>query len=300
MIVRINNALKGLPAAALPIGLGCSRLGSVNGASGEEARAIISRALDGGIRFFDTSNIYGQGDSERILGDLLSKRDDCIICSKAGKYLDWKKQALVPLKGLIRATVRKSAKASESVQSARAKPMPMRWDSSFLTKSIEQSLKRLRRERIEMFMLHSPPAQVIKDGQAIETLERLRNSGKLGFIGVSVDDVESANACLRDARIQALQIPVRPGEVAFNEVVDAAASSGVAVIAREILGGHSVVSRAKDPLAFSDARISEMIAHPSISVALVGTTKMNNLNAILRSALNAQAGNHREVCTPTS
>lgn len=283
MILK-KNVLPELQDGALQVGLGCSRLGSINGASADEARALINRALDAGIRFFDTSNIYAQGDSERLLGEVLGRRDDCIICSKAGKYLDWKKRALLPLKGLIRATVKRSSKASEGVRTARAKPMPMRWDEPFLTRSIEQSLRRIGRPRIEMFMLHSPNAKVIEDGEAVGALEGLRGAGKLGIIGVSVDDVETAIACLKDARIKVMQVPIRPGEAIFNEVIHTAALSGVRIIAREILSGHNGIASVDNSSKFLDARISEIIAHPDISLPLVGTTKMKNLDALIASA----------------
>jgi len=108
-----------LPPHALQIGLGCSRIGSVNGPSKEEARLLLERALVEGIRFFDTSNIYGQGDSERLLAEAIGSRDDCIICSKAGKYLDWKKRLLVPVKGMLQGVVQRSG-CGDSARQAHA------------------------------------------------------------------------------------------------------------------------------------------------------------------------------------
>lgn len=278
-----------LPPGALPIGLGCSRLGSINGATGDEARQLISLALDAGVRFFDTSNIYAQGDSERLLGEVLGQRDDCIICSKAGKYLDWKKQALVPLKGMIRTVVRRSSQARQGVASARSKPMPTRWDAAFLQKSIDGSLKRLNRSQIEMFMLHSPGAEIIANGEALDALESAQKAGKIGVVGVSVDDVETAITCLKDLRVRALQIPLLPGDTSFDAVVRQASERGVAVIAREILGGSKAIACAADPAKYANDRIAEIIKQPEISLPLVGTTKVNNLNAAIEAANAAKA-----------
>ncbi|SDF69830.1 Predicted oxidoreductase [Salipiger thiooxidans] len=264
---------------ALPLGLGCSRLGSVNGASGDEARALLHAALARGVRFFDTSNIYAQGDSERLLAEVLGKRDDCVICSKAGKYLDWKKQALVPLKGLLRNVARRSKQASRGVAAARAKPMPTRWDGPFLSSSIDGSLRRLKRERIEMFMLHSPSADVVARGEAVAALEAAQQAGKIGLIGVSVDDVATAEAALGDPRVQALQLPLLPGETEFDSVTQRAADAGVAVIAREILGGAQAISGAMDPARYAADRIAEMVRDPRVALPLVGTTRMVNLQA---------------------
>lgn len=269
---------------ALPLGLGCSRLGSVNGATGDEARALIQLALDEGIRFFDTSNIYGQGDSERLLGDVLGRRDDCIVCSKAGKHLSLKMRALAPLKNVLRTVARRSAQARQGVASARAKPMPTRWDAEFLLTSIDGSLRRLKRDRIEMFMLHSPPAQVVERGDALGAMERARDAGKIDVIGVSVDDVATAEASLRDPRVRALQLPLRPGETAFDTVVEDAARKGVTVIAREILGGAQSIANQRDPAGYARERIIELIRAPGVALPLIGTTRIINLTASIEAA----------------
>lgn len=284
---HVQAMSKMMPAGALPIGLGCSRLGSVNGASGPEALAILQAALDDGIRFFDTSNIYAQGDSERLLSQVLGGRADVIVCSKAGKFLSWKKRALVPLKGLLRGAARRSEQVRKGVASARAKPMPTRWDPAFLTASIDASLGRLKRERMEMFMLHSPDAEVVRRGEAVGALAAAAQAGKLGLIGVSVDNVACAEAALEDPRVQALQIPLLPGDTSFDAVLARATAQGVVVIAREILGGAAAIAGAADPKAYAADRIAEMIHHPSVTLTLVGTTRLGNLAASTEAARRA-------------
>jgi len=272
------------PPGGLPIGLGCSRLGSINGATGDEARRLIHLALDQGVRVFDTANIYGQGDSERLLGEVLGRRDDCVICSKAGKHLSLRMKIAAPLKGMLQGLVRRSGQARRRVSSARARPMPMRWDPPFLLDSIEGSLRRLKRDRIEIFMLHSPPAQALKDGMAVGALASARQAGKIGVIGVSVDDIDAAEAALNDVRVRVLQLPLRPGETAFDSMVRRASSAGVAVIAREILGGPQAVTGAVDPGTYARDRITQVIRTPGVSIPLVGTTRVVNLNASIAAA----------------
>lgn len=273
-----------LSSEALPLGLGCSRLGSINGATGDEARALVKLALDSGVRFFDTSNIYGQGDSERVLGEILGKRDDCIVCSKAGKHLSLKMQALAPLKSILRTVARRSDQARRGVAAARAKPMPTRWDATFLIGSIDASLRRLNRERIEMFMLHSPSAEVVARGEAIGALEKARTAGKIEIIGVSVDDLAAAEAALKDPRVKALQIPLHPGDTTFDGIVQDAARQGVAIIAREILGGAQAIAGQRDPALYARERIIQMIRTPGVSLPLVGTTRTVNLTASIEAA----------------
>ena len=73
--------------ASSMLGMGCSRLGSfLSKGNHREAVATISVAVERGITYFDTSDIYGQGDSERLLGAALSdKRDRVLIATKAGR-----------------------------------------------------------------------------------------------------------------------------------------------------------------------------------------------------------------------
>ncbi len=275
-----------LPPKTLKIGLGCSRIGSVNGPSKDDARLLLQRALAEGLRFFDTSNIYGQGDSERLLAEVIGQRDDCIICSKAGKYLDWKKRLLVPVKGVLRGLVQRSSKAREAVTTVRAKPMPTCWHPDFLRNSLEASLRRLNRPRIEVFFLHSPEAEVLLRGDAIGALEIAQTAGKIGMVGVSVDDVAAGMAALADPRVQVLQVPLRPNETVFDPVVTLAAARGVAVIAREILGGPQAISGAVDPGDYAQTRIAQMIARHDVALPLIGTTKIANLLAAIATARN--------------
>jgi aryl-alcohol dehydrogenase-like predicted oxidoreductase len=282
-----NPLFEFLPQEALPLGLGCSRLGSVNGATDDESRALLKLALDKGIQFFDTSNIYGQGDSERLLGEVVGRRDGCLICSKAGKHLSWKKRTLTPLKGVLRAVTRRSSQTRRGVAAARAKPMPTRWDAPFLLASIDGSLRRLKRPQIDLFMLHSPSRDVVARGEAVGALETARDAGKIGVIGVSVDDVATAEAALRDSRVRALQLPMRPGENDFDAVVQSAMQGGVAVIAREIFGGAKTMEKAVDPASFAWARAVEMIQMPGVTLPLIGTTSGANLTASIEAAREA-------------
>lgn len=273
-----------LPKGALPFGLGCSRLGSVNGATMEMSRRILEHALEAGIRFFDTSNIYAQGDSERLLGGTLQGRHDCMICSKAGKFLPWQKRMLLPLKGVIARVVHKSEHARRSVSEARSRPMPTRWDHSFLTQSIDASLRRLRRDRIDVFMLHSPSADDLASGEAMGPLETAQIAGKLGLIGVSVDDVACAKKAMKDPRVQILQIPLLPKEAEFEAVINLASEAGIHLIAREIFGGTRGISGAPSPTLFAANRLQDLIRRQDLTLPLVGTTKLENLMASITAA----------------
>lgn len=281
----LTNRLSHLfPHDTMRLGLGCSRLGSVNGSSAQESLSLLKTAIDAGIRFFDTSNIYAQGDSERLLAQAIGQREDCIICSKAGKYLSWKRRLFLPAKSVLKSVVGRSDTARRSVASARSRPMPTCWDAAFLSTSIDGSLKRLKRDRIDVFLLHSPPGDVLSQGDAIGTLAAARAAGKIDLIGASVDDVAAAQAALADSRIEVLQIPLHPGSDDFNVIVAQAAQQGVAVIAREILGGAMTISQTLDPKRFVTERIKVMTTSPDITVTLLGTTRTANLMSAVHTA----------------
>lgn len=271
-----------LPQSDLRLGLGCSRLGSVNGATGSEARDLIQDALDQGVRFFDTSNIYAQGDSERYLGEVIGDRADCIICTKGGKYLSLKNRMLTPAKVLIRWMTRRLPWARQSVSKARAWPMPTRWDGPFLRRSLDSSLDRLKRSSVDIYMLHSPPAEIIGQGHAIAALEEARVAGKIRHIGVSADDSDAVSAALDDPRVSVIQLPLHAGDNSYDPLILRAKQQGVAIIAREILSGATHDTNDRD--GFVAQRIREVVAKPDIAITLIGTTKRPHLGAAIDAA----------------
>lgn len=276
-----------LPNGNLQLGLGCSSLGSITGTTGNEACNLLSAALDEGFRFFDTSSIYGQGDSESYLGEAIGNRDDCVICSKGGKYLPLARRVFVPAKNLLRGLARLSPGTRQSIVKARERPLPTRWDAVFLARSIDGSLRRLRRDRIDVYLLHSAPAETLLCGEAIGALERAKGAGKLGHIGASVDDVAAAHAALNDHRITVLQVPLHQSDNSYADVLVRAATQGVFIIAREILGGKQAIAGSADPALLAETRIAEMIRSPLVELPLVGTTRLTHLHSAAQFALKA-------------
>ena len=272
-------------ALSLPLGLGCSRLGSVLGPGEDAARALIATALDHGITFFDTATIYAQGDSERLLGRVLGRRRDCVICSKVGQHLPVPGPALLPIKRLARIAAARSPVALRAVARARAQPLPRIWTASFLSEAVEASLRRLDREQVEIMLLHGPPASVLAEGMAVGTLEAAQRCGKIGLIGVSVDDVPAAFAALADERVRVLQIPLLPGEIEFEPVIERARREGVAIIAREVFGGPRAISGEIQPEGFAASRVAELTTRVDLAVTLVGTTNERHLREAVAAAL---------------
>ncbi len=120
------------------------------------SRGAISTALEEGINFFDTSNVYGDGHSEELIGEVVNRdgcRDEVVIATKGGLLTHHSDHDL-------------SAKN--------------------LRTSLEKSLKRLKTDYIDLYLLHSPDLQDVKSWQAYETLYQLKQGGLVREIGISL------------------------------------------------------------------------------------------------------------------
>lgn len=130
-----------------------------------EARAAVRKALDLGVNFFDTADVYGLGRSEEILGQELGRRA-VFIATKGGN---------------VRTTGGQNRKD---------------FSKDYLFQAVERSLKRLQREAIDVFQLHNPSEEEIRRGEGLEVLEELRSAGKVRATGVSIHRPEEGLALL--------------------------------------------------------------------------------------------------------
>ena len=141
-----------------------------------ESKNAIETALELGVNFIDTSDAYGMGYSEELLGRVLQPRkDQTILTTKGGN------------KRL-------------------GSPPERDFSPGYLSTALEGSLRRLKRDVIDLYLLHNPTVDVIRNGEALEFLERQREAGKIPFFGVSINTEEEALAALEDGRSDAIQI----------------------------------------------------------------------------------------------
>lgn len=134
---------------------------------GVEAERAVHLALDRGIDFFDTADVYGNGASERALGAWLVGRD-VVVCTKFGNREE-------------------NGRAFQD------------FSESWLRKSVDGSLRRLRRDRLDVLLLHSPPDDFDWAGYDVAPFEALRREGKIGAYGVSCRSTKGARRVV-DAR----------------------------------------------------------------------------------------------------
>jgi aryl-alcohol dehydrogenase-like predicted oxidoreductase len=123
-------------------------------------RLLRSAYEDYGITFYDTAGVYGQGKGETILAEALEGiKDQVVIATKFGYDI----------------YTERGDHQSE---------LPQRWDKESIRKACEESLKRLKIDAIDLCQLHNPRMEAIQSEEVIETLERLREEGKIRTYGV--------------------------------------------------------------------------------------------------------------------
>ena len=148
------------------IGFGTWALGSTwwGTVTGGEGRNLLERALELGITFFDTGNVYGQGANEEIVRSALGNipREDVQISTKFGYVLDEGR--------------------TEHSQGER----PQDWSPEHIRSSLEASLRRLGTDYVDLYQLHNPRMDAILDDVLFEELEVLRAEGKLRHYGIAL------------------------------------------------------------------------------------------------------------------
>jgi aryl-alcohol dehydrogenase-like predicted oxidoreductase len=167
-----------------------------------QSLSALHRAVDVGMNFFDTADIYGDGRSERLIARLRKERKDTLyVTTKAGRRLQ--------------------PHTAES------------YSRSNLRAFVERSLRNLEVDAIDLLQLHCPPPEVYLLPEVFGSVDELVREGKLRFYGVSVETLDEARAALLYPNVQSVQIVfnmfrLKPAESFFAE----AAKAKVGIIAR--------------------------------------------------------------------
>jgi len=246
----------------------------------EESLSSINAALELGVNFIDTSDAYGAGYSETLLGEALKgRRDKVIVATKGGNVM---------------------------TGSNRGKRI---FTPDYIDGVLHESLKRLQTDYIDLYQLHNPNVEVIEGGEVWEVLERRKREGKIRHYGVSINTMEEGLAAVKDSRSETIQVEYNllaqePADAFFA----AAQAANIGIIARVPLKrgiltgkmtpadeqrfqGEDVRARSfkgeafrkelakADQLRFlvrgpvqtlTQAAIAFCVAHPAVSVAIAG------------------------------
>jgi len=170
----------------------------------EESLSAIDAALELGVNFIDTSDAYGAGYAETLLGNALKgRRDKVIIATKGGNVMTG------PNRGKRIFT------------------------PEYIDGVLHESLKRLQTDYIDLYQLHNPTVDVIERGEVWEVLERRKKEGKIRHYGVSINTVEEGIAAVKDGRSETIQteynlLAQEPAEAFFS----LAQAANIGIIAR--------------------------------------------------------------------
>ncbi len=257
------------------LGLGCSRVGSFNNPQSlRQSAALIRAALDLGVTVLDTSNIYGQGDSERTIGRAVKgRRDAAFIVSKVGRGFSGKMRMLAWAKPLVRPLLaRRGQGGGAAVTARRQESLRYDWRPETFAGALDASLRRIGTDRLDGYLLHSPPAAVAGDAAVGAALARLRQAGKVRHYGVSCDDLPTLAAALTMEGLTMLQLPWDV-IAAAGDLAAEIRRRGIIVLAREII-------KLQPALAPAEA-VARSVADPIVGCTLVGTTRIANLRALV-------------------
>jgi aryl-alcohol dehydrogenase-like predicted oxidoreductase len=165
--------------------------GSWGGVDDTESLAALNAAVDCGVNFIDTADVYGMGRSERLIAQLKrDRKEEIVVATKAGRRL--------------------SPHTADG------------YNERNLTGFIEDSLRNLSTECLDLVQLHCPPTDVYYRPELYGALDRLVEAGKVRYYGVSVERVEEGLKAMEYPNVQSVQIIFncfrqRPAELLFEQ-----------------------------------------------------------------------------------
>lgn len=190
--------------ALSPVGFGAWAIGGTWGEVSEaDAVAALNTALDGGVDFIDTADVYGDGRSERIIAQVLATRPGPrpFVATKAGRRI--------------------------------TPHLAENYTRETLESHIDRSRANLQMDCLDLVQLHCPPCAVYDSARVFDAMAAIRDTGKIAQFGVSVERINEAQQAIRYPGVISVQIIYnlfrqRPAEAFFAE----AAARNIAVIAR--------------------------------------------------------------------
>tara|TARA_R110000868_G_scaffold297191_4_gene557508 strand:+ start:423 stop:1409 length:987 start_codon:yes stop_codon:yes gene_type:complete len=205
------------------VGLGCWQLGADWGQdiSQETGFNILNEAVKQGITFFDTADVYGNGKSEKLIGNFLKTTDAEIkVATKFGRAAD---------------------------------SYPDKYSKDVLRKTIEGSLKRLGVDSLDLLQLHCIPTQYLKDGAIFDWLRELKQEGLIKHFGASVETIEEGLICMEQEGLLSLQVIFNVfRQKLVTELLPQAEEKGVGIVVRLPLASGLLTGKFTKQTTFPD------------------------------------------------
>jgi len=209
------------------VGLGTWQLGTDWGDVSEaDAHAVLDAALEAGVTFVDTADVYGDGRSEQLVGSYLAERPDAqvTVATKMGR---------------------------------RVEQVPEAYTLEAFRGWVDRSRTNLRTDRLDLVQLHCPPTAVYSDDAVFDALDTLVEEGAIAAYGVSVETTAEALTAVARPGVATVQIILNAFRLKpLDEVLPAASEAGVGIIARVPLASGLLSGRytAQTTFAESDHR----------------------------------------------
>jgi len=186
----------------------------------QESLKALDYAIGAGVNFFDTADVYGDGHAERLLAKAAKgKEDEIHIATKFCRAGDINN--------------------------------PETYSEERIRTYCENSLKRLERERIDLYQIHCPPLEIIQDGRVFEALDKLQQEGKIRYYGVSVETVEEGLVAMENPNVRALQVIFNLfRQKPLYELFPTAEEKGVGILARVPLASGLLTGKFKKDTQF--------------------------------------------------
>jgi aryl-alcohol dehydrogenase-like predicted oxidoreductase len=247
--------------------------------SDEDAGKVLNAVLDGGINLIDTSIDYGR--SEELIGQFLaSRRDEFFLASKCGCVTGDPPAGATP-------------------------PFPHDYSSANIRAGIDQSLRRLKTDRLDLLQVHMSPSRAqMESDETVETLTALRDSGKVRFLGMS-GTLPNLPDQIAMGVFDVFQIPYSAVQREHEELISQAAAAGAGILIR---GGAARGAPAADkewrrgPIGLAEGEgqrrweqsgVKELLgdmtdlefvlrftlSHPDLSSTIVGTANIDHLRS---------------------
>jgi len=244
--------------------------------SEREAIALLHRAVDEGINFYDTARLYG--DSERIMGLAFKDRREHVVLASKCRHLRQANGLLVPFAGLER----------------------------YIRGSLQESLEALQTDYIDLYMVHYADAEILHTEEVEMIFSALKEEGLVRAIGVSVYQAEETEQALESGIWDAIQLPFNLMDQAHGVHFEKAYSRGVGIIVRSVLmrgmltdcmeklhpALYAVEQHIRSYRALMTDRFSSLpqfatrfaLSHDVVSSVLVGIDKQQYLEEAIASA----------------
>ena len=281
------NAFGNTSLQVSEFGLGCARIGGVFQSNTKGFIRLLEFAYESGITFFDTADMYSQGESEALIGRVLrKKRDRIVIASKAGYALPTRRRLIARVKPLLRPVVRLLKLRRDRLPSGASGALTQDFSPKYLTSAVEGSLRRLRTDYLDILQLHSPPLEVVERGEWHGALEELKRTGKIRYYGIAVETLDAGLAALRYPGVSSIQFTLNLLEQAgAAELFPKAGAQGVGGIARECLANGLLVKPQEEVDLKTYCRSPEQEAQRVQQMAELRAAAKQSGRSVLASAL---------------